>query len=103
MTVKTGAARIALATQRPLIPVAQWGPQAVIRPYVKQFRLFPRKTMVMRVGPPVDLSDLYDRPLDADTLHIASQRLWEAITNLLAKARHEIPPTEAYRTNRSTP
>lgn len=102
MTLKTGAARIALATQRPLIPVAQWGPQEVMKPYVKQFRLFPRKTMVMRVGKPVDLSDLYDRELDADTLHIASQRIWEAITALLAQARGEVGPTEPFRVNRST-
>jgi 1-acyl-sn-glycerol-3-phosphate acyltransferase len=101
MALKTGAARIALATQRPLIPVAQWGPEQVMRPYVKQLRLFPRKTMVMRVGPPVDLSDLYDMPLDADTLHIASQRIWEAITDLLAQARGEVAPTKPFQADRS--
>lgn len=103
MTVKTGAARIALVTQRPLIPVAQWGPQYVMRPYVRQLRLLPRKTMVMRVGAPVDLSDLYDRPLDADTLHLASHRIWEAITVLLAQARGEIAPTEPFQTDRKMP
>lgn len=102
MPLKTGAARIALATQRPLIPVAQWGPEQIMKPYVKQFRLLPRKTMIMRVGPPVELSDLYDLPLDADTLHIASQRIWDAITALLAQARGEVAPTEPYSTNRST-
>jgi 1-acyl-sn-glycerol-3-phosphate acyltransferase len=101
MGLKTGAARIALATKRPLIPVAQWGPQEVMPAYVKKFRLFPRKTMIIRVGPAVELSDLYDRPLDADTLRIASQRIWEAITGLLAQARGEVAPTEPYRTDRS--
>lgn len=101
MALKTGAARIALATKRPLIPVAQWGPQEVMPSYEKRFRLFPRKTMVMRIGPPVELSDLYDRPLDADTLRIASQRIWEAITGLLAQARGEVAPTEPFRTDRS--
>lgn len=101
MGLKTGAARIALATKRPLIPVAQWGPQEVMPAYVKKFRLFPRKAMIIRVGPAVELSDLYDRPLDADTLRIASQRIWEAITGLLAQARGEVAPTEPYRTDRS--
>jgi 1-acyl-sn-glycerol-3-phosphate acyltransferase len=101
MGLKTGAARISLATQRPIIPVAQWGPQEIMRPYVKQLRLLPRKTMVMRVGTPVDLSDLYDEPLDADTLRIASLRIWEAITALLAQARDEVAPTEPYRSNGS--
>jgi 1-acyl-sn-glycerol-3-phosphate acyltransferase len=100
MALKTGAARIALATRRPLIPVAQWGPQEVMPPYVKRFRLLPRKTMVMRVGAPVDLADLYDRPLDADTLRIASQRIWAAITALLEQARGEVAPTEPYRWKR---
>jgi 1-acyl-sn-glycerol-3-phosphate acyltransferase len=100
MALKTGAARIALATRRPLIPVAQWGPQEIMPPYVKRFRLLPRKTMVMRVGAPVDLADLYDRPLDADTLRIASQRIWAAITALLEQARGEVAPTEPYRWKR---
>lgn len=102
MSLKTGAARIALATRRPLIPVAQWGPQEVMPAYVKRFRLLPRKTMTMRVGPAVELSDLYDRPLDADTLRIASQRIWEAITALLAQARGEVAPAEPYQSDRST-
>ncbi len=102
MTLKTGAARIALATRRPLIPVAQWGPQEVMPAYVKRFRLLPRKTMIMRVGPAVELSDLYDRPLDADTLRIASQRIWEAITALLEQARGEVAPAEPYRSNGSS-
>ena len=101
MALKTGAARIALATKRPLIPVAQWGPQEVIPPYVKAFRILPRKTMIMRVGAPVDLTDLYDLPLDADTLRIASQRIWEAITALLEQARGEVAPTEPFRSDRS--
>lgn len=102
MGLKTGAARIALATKRPVIPVAQWGPQEVMPTYVNRFRLLPRKTMTMRVGPPVHLDDLYDQPMDADTLRIASQRIWEAITAQLALARGEAAPSEPYRVNGST-
>jgi len=102
MSLKTGAARIALITGRPLIPVAQWGPQEIIPTYRKRLRLFPRKTMIMRVGKPVDLSDLYEQPLDADTLRIASQRIWGAITDLLAQARGEVAPAEPFPSNRST-
>lgn len=95
--IKTGAARIALVTRRPLIPVAQWGPNLIKPPYQKGFHLFPRKTMVMRVGNPVDLSDLYDRPLDSETMRIASERLWRAIMELLADARGESAPAEPYQ------
>ncbi len=94
MQGKTGAARIALATGRPLLPLAQWGAQEVMPPYRKRLRLFPRKTMHVRIGAPVDLSDLENRPLDADTLHIATDRLMDAMTGLLADIRDESPPKE---------
>ncbi len=64
MTGKTGAARVALATGAPVIPVAQWGPQAVLAPYTKRLHLFPRQTMHLKAGPPVDLSEFEGRPVD---------------------------------------
>ena len=91
MTGKTGAARIALATGRPVIPMAQWGATDVIAPYKKELRLLPRKTMHVRVGPAVDLSDLAGLPLDQATLEIATNRIMDAITGLLADIRDEEP------------
>ena len=64
MRGKTGAARVALETRCPVIPVAQWGPQEILERYGKRVHLFPRKTMHVLAGPPVDLSDLYGRPMD---------------------------------------
>ena len=47
MTGKTGAARIALMTGCPVIPIANWGAQEVFASYTAdlRFRLLPRKTM----------------------------------------------------------
>ena len=100
MTGKTGAARIALATGRPVIPMAQWGATDVIAPYKKELRLLPRKTMHVRVGPPVDLSDLAGLSLDQATLEIATNRIMDAITGLLADIRDEEPPAERFRPGR---
>lgn len=100
MTGKTGAARIALATGRPVIPMAQWGATDVIAPYKKELRLLPRKTMHVRVGPAVDLSDLAGLPLDQATLEIATNRIMDAITGLLADIRDEEPPVERFRPGR---
>lgn len=100
MTGKTGAARIALATGRPVIPMAQWGATDVIAPYKKELRLLPRKTMHVRVGAPVDLSDLAGLPLDQATLEIATNRIMDAITALLADIRDEEPPAERFRPSR---
>lgn len=41
----------------------------------------------MVAGPPVDLSDLYDRPIDTGTLRIATDRLMDHITALLEQIR----------------
>lgn len=94
MSAKTGAVRMALLSGAPLFPMAQWGAQEVMAPYVKEFRLLPRKTMHVVVGEPVDLADLAGRPLDAATMREASERLMDAITVLLAEIRDESPPEE---------
>ena len=96
MTGKTGAARIALTTDCPVIPVAQWGPQHVLSPYGKRLRLIPRKTIHMHAGPPVDLTDLRDQPISAEVLRDATTRIIDAITHLLAQIRGETPPEQRF-------
>lgn len=96
MVGKTGAARIALTTRCPVIPVAQWGPQEILAPYTKRLRLFPRKTMHVMAGPPVELSDLYDRPLDEPVLREATERIMAAITALLEELRGERAPARRF-------
>ena len=92
MTGKTGAARVALATGCPVIPIAQWGAQRVLAPYSKRPKLFPRKTVRAIVGDPVDLSDLMGREPTAEVLRIATDRIMAAITALLAELRDETAP-----------
>ena len=46
MTGKSGAARIALETGCPVIPVGQWGAQELLAPYAKKPDLFPRKKII---------------------------------------------------------
>lgn len=94
MSGKTGAARIALLGNVPVVPVAQWGPQRVMRPYVKEFNVLPPKTMHMRVGPPVDLDDLRGREIDADLLGEATERIMDAVTEQLEHIRGESSPPE---------
>ncbi|KQY58837.1 glycerol acyltransferase [Aeromicrobium sp. Root495] len=91
MTGRTGAVRVALATGKPLVPVVQWGPQAILWPYTKVPKVFPRKTMHMRVGDPVDLSDLADQELTEKVLHEATDRLMDRLTAMLADVRGELP------------
>jgi 1-acyl-sn-glycerol-3-phosphate acyltransferase len=96
MTARTGAARVALTTRCPVIPVAQWGPQEIQGPYARELHLFPPKTMRMLAGPPVDLSDLYDKPLVAATLAEATARILDAITGQLETIRGEQAPATRF-------
>ena len=96
MTGKTGAARIALTTGAPVIPLAQWGAQEVIGPYRREFRILPRKVMRVTAGPPVDLDDLRGRALDTATLREATERIMAAITVLLEGIRGEAAPAERF-------
>jgi len=92
MTGKTGAARVALETRCPVIPVAQWGAQEILAPYAKKPKLFPRKTMHVRAGPPVDLADLYGAPITTVVLKEATERIMAAITRELEVIRGESAP-----------
>lgn len=89
---KTGAARIALATGAPLVPIAMWGAQDILFPYKQTVpRLVPRRTIKIYAGPPVDLSDLQGT-VDRSTVREATDRLMAAITAQLELARGERAP-----------
>jgi 1-acyl-sn-glycerol-3-phosphate acyltransferase len=93
MTGRTGAVRVALATGRPLVPVMQWGPQDILWPYSKKLRLIPRKTIHVRVGDPIDLSDFEGKELTEQLLDTATSRLMDALTAMMAQVRGELPTT----------
>jgi hypothetical protein len=92
MAGKTGAARLALTTGAPVIPVAHWGAQDILPYGSKKVHLFPRKTVRMAAGPPVDLSAYKGQRLGASTLRAATADIMADITALLATIRHETPP-----------
>jgi 1-acyl-sn-glycerol-3-phosphate acyltransferase len=92
MVGKTGAARLALTTGVPVIPVAHWGAQDVLPYGSKRPHVFPRKTIQTVAGPPVDLSAYAGRRLSASTLRAATAAIMADITALLAKIRQQTPP-----------
>lgn len=94
MSGKTGALRLALEADVPLVPVAQWGAQEVMPPYQKALRLIPRKLMQVNVGPPVDVSDLRGQPVTRELLVEGTNRLMDEITRLLETLRGEHAPEQ---------
>ncbi|WP_109505491.1 lysophospholipid acyltransferase family protein [Nocardioides speluncae] len=96
MRGKSGAARIALATGCPVIPIAQWGAHEILAPYSKRPKLFPRKTITMKVGEPVLLEDLRAEPLTSAAVNEATDRIMAAITALLEDVRGAKAPAERF-------
>lgn len=92
----TGAARMALESGIPVVPMAHWGAHHVFPRYAKRFHVFPRRTSRLVVGDPVDLSAFEGRPLDKATLTAATAVIMDAITALLATLRSEQPPAERW-------
>jgi len=96
MVGKTGAARIAMATGCPVIPIAQWGAQDLLAPYAKVPHLLPRPTMHIAAGPPVPLDDLLDAPATSDNLRVATDRIMASITGLLEELRGAKAPEQRF-------
>ncbi len=92
MRGKTGAARIALATGCPVIPIGQWGAQDLLPAYSLRLRVFPRATASFKVGDPVDLADLMGQPLTNEVLREATDRIMASITSLVEELRGESAP-----------
>jgi 1-acyl-sn-glycerol-3-phosphate acyltransferase len=95
MKGKTGAARVALVTRAPVIPVAHWGANEVLPPYGRP-RPFPRKTFHLLAGPPVDLSEFYGKEPTPQVLAEATDVIMDAVTRLLEELRGEQAPAERF-------
>jgi 1-acyl-sn-glycerol-3-phosphate acyltransferase len=92
MVAKTGLARLALTTNTPVIPVAQWGAQILMPTYSKKIKLFPRTQITIVAGKPVDLSPWYGKGEDQQALIEATAKIMQEITTLLEGIRGEKRP-----------
>lgn len=97
MHSRTGVARLALASEVPVVPMVHWGTREVYDHYGKRFRPLPRTDLVLRAGDPVDLSGYRGRPLDATVLREVTDLIMSRVRDLLAEVREETAPTEFYR------
>ncbi|CRK61062.1 1-acyl-sn-glycerol-3-phosphate acyltransferase [Alloactinosynnema sp. L-07] len=88
--VKHGLAKVALETGAPVVPVVNWGTHALLPARSRFPKLFPRKTIDIVTGDPVDLSDIVGT--DRAALTEATRRIMHAITEILADLRGEQPP-----------
>ena len=96
MRGKTGAVRLALTGDIPLIPMAQWGAQQLM-PRYGRLRLWPpRRRMTVVIGDPVDLSEYRATGTQRDTLTRATTTVMDRIAELLAGVRGTPAPAERW-------
>ncbi|MBD8024437.1 lysophospholipid acyltransferase family protein [Microbacterium gallinarum] len=95
MRGKTGAVRLALADDIPVIPMAHWGVQQVMPRYGK-LKLWPlRRRVRVLFGDPVDLT-AYQAEGPPVNLAGATDKVMADIADLLAQLRGEPAPAERW-------
>ncbi len=94
MRGKTGAVRLALAGDLPLIPMAQWGVQQILPRYGKL--RFPRRShVIVEFGPAMDLSE-YAGSTSPAVLTRATDELMGRISQMLSGIRGLPAPAERW-------
>jgi 1-acyl-sn-glycerol-3-phosphate acyltransferase len=101
MKAKTGIARLAILTQVPVIPCAQWGAQKILPAYSKKPKLFPRTKVIIQAGTPLDFSKWYGKAEDPVAVEEATAYVMSAITRLLEDIRGEKAPLEVFDPKKS--
>lgn len=92
----TGAARLALQTGAPVVPMAHWGDQELLPRYGKKLSLFPRKHVVVSAGEPVNLDDLRGGPRTRSVLQEGTDRIMREVAKLQGEIRGEQPPSKLW-------
>jgi len=101
MKARTGAARLALLSGAPVIPVAQWGPQHVLAYKARKPHLLPRTPISVIAGPPIDLSAFVGQPVTSALLREATNTIMGAVAALLVELRGGVAPTVFYDPDKS--
>ncbi|WP_417564547.1 lysophospholipid acyltransferase family protein [Microbacterium sp.] len=96
MRGKSGAVRLAMSGEIPLIPMAQWGAQDLMPRYGK-LRLWPlRKHMIVLVGDPIDMSEFVRTRSQPATIGRATTKTMDAVAELLSQLRGTPAPAERW-------
>jgi 1-acyl-sn-glycerol-3-phosphate acyltransferase len=95
MAARSGAARLALDRDVPVIPLVHWGTLSVYDHYRRRFRPSRRTTITVKAGPPIPMDDLRARLADVGPrplLRETTERMMTAVRELLSEVRGEPAP-----------
>jgi 1-acyl-sn-glycerol-3-phosphate acyltransferase len=92
MRGKTGAARLALASGAPVIPLVTWGAQQIFDPRTKKLRLRPGVPVTVAAGPPIDLSAWHGKAPTRRLLDEMTDVIMLRLRDMLAEVLRAPPP-----------
>ena len=92
MRGKTGAARLALVTGAPVVPIANWGAERVFDPRTGKLKLRLRTPVSVTAGKPVDLSRWAGATPGRAVLDEMTDAIMLRIRDLLSEIREGDPP-----------
>ncbi len=92
MVGKTGVARLALACDVPVIPLAHWGAHRILGYHSKRPHVIGRKLVRAIAGEPFDMSKYRGVEPTNDVLREITDALMGQVKGLLGELRGEIPP-----------
>ncbi|WP_177170042.1 lysophospholipid acyltransferase family protein [Propionibacterium cyclohexanicum] len=101
MAGHTGAARLALETGAPVLPIGQWGANFIVPPRHKRpVHLLPATDVTVSAGPLVDLAGLGEGDHDRHAVFEATTRIMNAITAEVSRVRGLEPPAGRWHPGR---
>ena len=92
MRGKTGAARLALVTGAPVVPIANWGAERIFDPRTGKLRFRPRTPVSVTAGKPVDLSRWAGATPSRAVLDEMTDAIMLQVRDLLSEIRDGDPP-----------
>lgn len=92
MVGKTGAARLAMRTGAPVLPMGQWGAQDILDSFGGGFHPFPRKDVRILVGETFTLESFGADTEDRAAVRAATAEIMRRITVLVEELRGEKAP-----------
>lgn len=96
MTIRSGAARLALTTGVKVIPVGQWGANYILPPRKIRKPNLRRREVRAVAGKPIDFSGLVSEQPSGEQIAQASNRILQAILKQTSEARREPAPRDVW-------
>ncbi|MFM8927749.1 MAG: lysophospholipid acyltransferase family protein [Rhodoluna sp.] len=96
MRGRTGAIRLAIETGVPIVPVGQWGTEAVMETYSSKLRPKPWHKVRMVIGKPIDVSAFTGKKYSTEDLVGLTDQVMAEITNLVEHLRGEKAPAKRF-------